>query len=220
MHGADIGMRIAVNFLTLQCPRVLTVALFAGLRIAVSSEVRQVNWNSLGVLVAGRFAEAMSALPEATGNEEAKFTEAILLFNSQTRTDADMTEAIGLLTSWYGRQSAGISARAACFFWRGRNLRAHGWCRSWPFGCMNGYGGNIRSNCIWAARTINRLLLAFYACEPRETFWPTVPNLNSWRAASRTPRCAAIFIRSRPGLLTSRWENSVAEHLLKVTNSV
>ena len=47
----------------------------------------------------GQFAEAATALDGvATKEEEARFTAALLLFNRQPRTEADLVAAIGLVS--------------------------------------------------------------------------------------------------------------------------
>jgi hypothetical protein len=168
----------------------------------------------------GLFAEASEAVsPNATG-EEAEFSRAVLLFNRQPRTDADLTTAINALSALGANGlTAELRARSLYYAARAETLRrrdepaqaaAPGYERVWRDYPAEPYGQRA---------LVHLLLLAFYTDEPRETILAHCATIELQAEALTDLRVRSHFHQvAARGYLHLGGENAKAlEHLLQVS---
>lgn len=167
--------------------------------------------------VQGRFTEAAAAVP-GTADEEARFTRALLLFNRQPRTVADMDEAVTLLTALARDGStAAVRARSLYFRARAETLRAHEdataglkfYEQLWREYPAEMYGQRA---------LVHRLLIALYADEPREVVLAKCAALEREAAAltDKVVRSQFHQVAARGYLHLGGAEPQALAHLLQV----
>ncbi len=167
--------------------------------------------------VQGRFTEAAEIVP-GTPDEEARFTRALLLFNRQPRTAADMAEAEKLLSA-LARDGGTPAVRArSLYFWaRAETLRAH----DDPAGGLKLYEQLWRdypAESYGQRALVHRLLIAIYADEPRATVLTQCAALEREAGAITDQVVRSHFhqVAARGYLHLGGAEAQALEHLLQV----
>lgn len=116
----------------------------------------------------GRFAEAAEALPAKGGGEDTQFTRAVLLFNRQPRTEADMVEAILVLSDLAAHgTTAELRARSLYFWASAETLRSREETPTEAIRLFERLWREFPSETYGQRALVHLLLLAFYAPEPR-----------------------------------------------------
>ncbi len=187
-------------------------------RAATAGEELEEVWR-LGAQ--GRFTEASAALEGvATKEEEARFTQALLWFNRQPRTDADLAEAIGLLSalSKEGTTPA-LRARSLYFAARAETLRTR---EASPASAVRLYEQLWREHPAhpYGQRALVHLLLfALYADEPREAVLAHAAKIEQQAEGLKDPVVRSQFHQAaaRGYLHLGKAEARALEHLLKVS---
>lgn len=169
----------------------------------------------------GLFAEAAAALDGvATKEEEARFTQALLLFNRQPRTASDLAKAIGLLSalSKEGTTPA-LRARSLYFQARAETLRTR---EESPAPAVRLYEQLWRDYAAqpYGQRALIHLLLnALYADEPREAVLAEAERIEQQAEGLTDPVVRSQFhqVAARGYLHLGQAEARALEHLLKVS---
>jgi len=193
----------------------MTMPLVASVIGAPPQELEQV-WR-LGAQ--GRFDDAAAAMPANASDEEAKFTRAVLLFNRQPRTGADIARAIERLSELTEHGTTAELRARSLYFWAGaETLRfrdappvaaLHLYERLWRDYPGETYGQRALAQ---------QLLLTFYTAEPRVRILARCAEIVRQAEAitDRVVRSQFHQVAARGYLQLGGEEALALEHLLKV----
>ncbi|MBK8858871.1 MAG: hypothetical protein IPN11_14655 [Opitutaceae bacterium] len=169
----------------------------------------------------GLFTEATAALDGvAAKEEEARFTTALLLFNRQPRTEADLEAAIGLLSALTKEGTTpALRARSLYFRARAETLRTR---EGSPAAIVRLYEQLWReypAQPFGQRALIHLLLFALYADEPRESVLAKAEKIEQQAEGLTDPVVRSQFhqVAARGYLHLGKAEARALEHLLKVS---
>lgn len=169
----------------------------------------------------GRFTEAAKALDGvASKAEETRFTEALLLFNRQPRTEADLAAAIALLSTLTSEGATPALRARSLYFWaRAETLRTR---EESPVSAVRLYEQLWREYPAqpYGQRALIHLLLnALYADEPREAVLAEAERIEQQAEGLTDPVVRSQFhqVAARGYLHLGKAEARALEHLLKVS---
>ncbi len=169
----------------------------------------------------GLFTEAAAALDGvATKEEEARFTEALLLFNRQPRTEADLVAAIGLLSALTEEGTTpALRARSLYFQARAETLRTREGSSASAVRLYEQLWREYPAQPFGQRALIHLLLFALYADEPRESVLAKVEKIEQQAEGLTDPVVRSHFhqVAARGYLHLGRAEARALEHLLKVS---
>jgi hypothetical protein len=217
-----MGVRIAMYPRVIRCLVRLGLAVLAvcaaAARAGPAGEELEEAWR-LGAQ--GRFTEATAALSGvAPKEEEARFTQALLLFNRQPRTDSDLAAAIGLLSA-LSRDGATPALRArSLYFWaRAETMRTR---EESPAPAVRLYEQLWReypAQSYGQRALVHLLLFALYADEPWEAVLAHAARIERQAEGLTDPVVRSQFhqVAARGYLHLGKAEARALEHLLKVS---
>ncbi len=169
----------------------------------------------------GRFTEAAAALDGvAAEGEEARFTEAVLRFNRQPRTEMDLVAVIGLLSALAKEGTTPALRARSLYFWaRAETLRTR---EESPASAVRLYEQLWReypAQPFGQRALIHLLLIALYADEPREAVMAHAAKIEQQAEGLTDPVVRSQFhqVAARGYLHLGKAEARALEHLLKVS---
>jgi hypothetical protein len=169
----------------------------------------------------GRFTEAAAALDGvATKEEEARFTQALLLFNRQPRTEADLVAAIGLLSVLTKEGTTPALRARSLYFWaRAETKRTR---EQSPAAAVQLYEQLWReypAQPYGQRALIHLLLIALYADESRDAVLAHAAKIEQQAERLTDPVVRSQFhqVAARGYLHLGKAEMRALEHLLKVS---